>query len=182
MKGREEVMDSRLVLVAQVAGAFGVRGEVRVTAFTQDPANLLDYGPLLDASGKPVLTLLSGRADKGALVGRAREVATREDARAMRGLRLYIPRARLPAPGEDEFYLADLIGLAAVSTAGEALGRVKSVQNFGAGDLLEIEPPGGAATWWAPFTRAVVPDVRLAQGLLIVDRPAEVEDGSGETD
>ena len=91
----------------------------------------------------------------------------------MRGLRLYIPRDRLPAPEEDEFYLADLIGLAAVSSAGEALGRVKSVQNFGAGDLLEIEPPGGAATWWAPFTRQVVPEVRLAQGMIVVDRPAK---------
>jgi 16S rRNA processing protein RimM len=169
-----------LVLVAQVAGAFGVRGEVRVTAFTESPASLLDYSPLLDASGKPALTLLSGRAEKGALVGRAAEIATREDAQAMRGVRLYIPRERLPPPEEDEFYLADLIGLAVVSPAGDALGRVKSVHNFGAGDLLEIEPPTAAATWWAPFTRQVVPEVRLAQGVVVVDRPAEVEDGSGE--
>ena len=181
MKGREEVSDSRLVLVAQVAGAFGVRGEVRVTAFTQDPANLLDYGPLLDAAAKPALTLVSARSEKGALVGRAREIATREEAQAMRGLRLYIPRDRLPEPDEDEFYLADLVGLAAASPSGEALGQVKSVHNFGAGDLLEIEPPGGAATWWAPFTKAVVPEVRLSQGVVVVDRPAEIEDGSGET-
>ncbi len=172
--------NARLVLVAQIAGAFGVRGEVRVTAFTQDPAALLDYSPLLDASGKPILTLLSGRAEKGALVGRAAEIATREDAQAMRGVRLYIPRGRLPPPEEDEFYLADLIGLAALSPAGEALGRVKSVHNFGAGDLLEIEPPGGAATWWAPFTRDVVPEVRMAQGLVVVDRPGEIEEGSSE--
>jgi 16S rRNA processing protein RimM len=171
----------RLVLVAQVAGAFGVRGEVRVTAFTGSPVALLAYSPLLDASGKPILTLLSGRAEKGAIVGRAAEIATREDAQAMRGVRLYIPRERLPPPEEDEFYLADLIGLAAVSPAGEALGRVKSVHNFGAGDLLEIGPPTGAATWWAPFTRQVVPEVRLAQGVVVVDRPAEIEDGSGET-
>jgi 16S rRNA processing protein RimM len=167
--------ESRLVLVAQVAGAFGVRGEVRVTAFTQDPANLLDYGPLLDAGGKPILTLVSGRAEKGAVVGRAREISTREEAQAMRGVRLYIHRDRLPAPEEDEFYLADLIGLTAASPTGESLGRVKSVHNFGAGDLLEIEPPGGAATWWAPFTRDVVPEVRLTQGVVVVDRPIEIE-------
>ena len=172
--------DSRLVLVAQVAGAFGVRGEVRVSAFTEDPAALLDYSPLLDASGEPVLTLLSGRAEKGALVCRAAEIATREQAQAMRGVRLYIPRERLPPPDEDEFYLADLIGLAAVSPAGEALGTVKSVHNFGAGDLLEIEPPERTATWWAPFTRQVVPEVRLAQGVVVVDRPAEIDDGTGE--
>jgi 16S rRNA processing protein RimM len=170
------VSDPHLVLVAQVAGAFGVRGEVRVTAFTQDPANLLDYGPLLDAAGKPALTLVSGRAEKGAMVGRAREIATREEAQAMRGLRLYIPRECLPEPDEDEFYLADLVGLGAVSPAGEPLGRVKSVHNFGAGDLLEIEPPRGAPTWWAPFTREVVPQVRIVDGVLVVDRPVEVED------
>ena len=168
--------DTRLVLVGQVAGAFGVRGDVRVTAFTETPENLLDYSPLLDGSGKPVLTLLSGRADKGAIVARAKEIETREQAQALRGLRLYITRDRLPEPEDDEFYLADLIGLAVVSPTGEALGHVKSVHNFGAGDLLEIEPPGGAATWWAPFTRAVVPDVLIADGVVVVDRPAEVED------
>jgi 16S rRNA processing protein RimM len=167
---------ARLVLVGQVAGAFGVRGEVRVTAFTQHPASLLDYGPLLDAAGKPALTLLSGRSDKGAFVGRAREVATREEAAAMRGLRLYIPRERLPEPDDDEFYVADLIGLSAVSPTGQALGRVKSVHNFGAGDLLEIEPPGGAATWWAPFTRTVVPEVRLSRGEVVIERPPEAEE------
>jgi len=94
----------------------------------------------------------------------------------MRGLRLYIPRDRLPTAGEDEFYLADLIGLAAIAPTGEALGRVKSVHNFGAGDLLEIEPPDGAASWWAPFTREVAPQVRIADGIIVVDRPAETED------
>jgi 16S rRNA processing protein RimM len=170
--------DSRLVLVAQVAGAFGVRGEVRLTAFTEDPANLLDYSPLLDARGAPILTLLSGRAEKGALIARAREVASREVAVAMRGTRLFIPRDRLPEPEEDEFYLADLVGLAAVTPAGAALGWVKSVHNFGAGDLLEIEPPDGSATWWAPFTKTVAPQVRLAEGLIVIDRPAEIDAGS----
>lgn len=168
---------SRLLLVGQVAGAFGVRGEVRVTAFTDDPASLLDYSPLLNASGAPVLTLSAGRVEKGAVVARARDIETREQAQALRGLRLYIDRDRLPEPDdEDEFYLADLIGLAAISPAGDPLGHIRSVHNFGAGDLLEIEPPGGAATWWAPFTRAVVPDVRLAEGVVVVDRPLETED------
>ncbi len=165
----------RLLLVAQVAGAFGVRGEVRVTAFTAEPASLLDYSPLLDEAGQPALTLLSGRIDKGAVVGRAREVATREQAQALRGLRLYIHRDVLPEIGEDDFYLADLVGLAAVSPAGAVLGKVRSVHNFGAGDLLEIEPAEQGPTWWAPFTRAVVPDVRLAEGVIVVDRPAETE-------
>ncbi len=167
----------RLILVGQVAGAFGVRGEVRVTAFTDDPASLLDYSPLLNGAGAPTLTLTTGRVDKGAVVARAKEIETREQAQAMRGLRLYIDRDRLPEPDdEDEFYLADLIGLAAVSPAGEPVGHIRSVHNFGAGDLLEIEPPGGAPTWWAPFTRAVVPEIRIADGVVVVDRPVEVED------
>ena len=166
----------RLILVGQAAGAFGVRGEVRITAFTDDPLSLLSYSPLKRDDGALALTLTAGRAVPGALIARAKEVLTREDAQALRGLKLYIDRAALPAPDEDEFYLADLIGLTAISQAGEAIGVVRSVQNFGAGDLLEIAPASGAASWWAPFTREVVPEVRIADGVVVVDRPVEVED------
>ncbi len=163
----------RLILVAQAAGAFGVRGEVRLTAFTEAPANLLRYGPLLDAAGAPRLTLTGGRAVKGALVGRALEIADREAAEAMRGLKLYVPRDALPATsGEDEVYLDDLIGAAAISPAGEPLGRIRSVADFGAGDLLEIEPEDGAS-WWVPFTRDAVPELRLDERRVVVVRPAE---------
>jgi 16S rRNA processing protein RimM len=164
-----------LVLVAQAAGAFGVRGEMRITAYTGDPAALLRYRVLLREDGAAALTLTEGRVDRGAVIARAREVATREAAMALRGLRLYIDRADLPEPDDDEYYLHDLIGLTAVSPEGAALGAVKSVQNFGAGDLLEIAPDDGSATWWAAFTRAVVPEVRLAEGLIVVARPPEVE-------
>ncbi len=164
-----------LILVAQVSGAFGVKGEMRVTAHTDDPLSLLAYSPLKGADGAPALTLTTGRAVKGALIGRAREVATREQAESLRGLRLYVDRADLPAPDEDEFYLTDLVGLAARSPDGETLGRVRSVHNFGAGDLLEVAPADGAASWWAPFTRTVVPDVRIADGFVVIDRPAEIE-------
>ena len=165
-----------LILVAQVSGAFGVKGEIRVTAHTDDPLSLLAYSPLKNADGSPALTLTAGRAVKGALIGRAREVETREQAEILRGLRLSMDRADLPAPDEDEFYLADLVGLAARSPEGAALGHVRSVHNFGAGDLLEIAPADGAASWGAPFTRAVVPDVRIAEGFVVVARPAEIED------
>ncbi|MEO7027090.1 MAG: ribosome maturation factor RimM [Caulobacteraceae bacterium] len=161
-----------LVLVAEAAGAFGVAGEVRLTTFTEEPANLLAYGPLLDEFGAARLTLLSGRAHKGGFVALAKEVATREGAAALRGLRLHVRRSALPAPADDEFYLADLIGLAAVSPCGEALGRIKSVQDFGAGDLLEVAPEDGPS-WWAPFTREAAPDVRLADGVVVVVPPAE---------
>lgn len=164
----------KLVLVGQVAGGFGVKGEVRVTAWTADPMALLSYGPLLRADGSAGLTLTSARPDKNGLVGRAKEVATKEQADALRGLKLFVPRDRLPEPEEDEFYLTDLIGLEARDPAGTVLGRVKSVQNFGAGDMLEIAPAAGGPTWYLPFTREAAPELRIADGWLTAVRPVEV--------
>ena len=164
----------RLILVGRVAGAFGVKGEVRITSYTDDPAALVRYRDLRREDGTPGLTLTTGRAQKGALVGRAQEIATREEAEALRGLQLYVPRDILPQPDVDEFYLADLIGLAAVDPGGVELGRIKSVQNFGAGDLLEIAPASGP-TWWLPFTKEAVPEVRIADGVVVAVRPVESE-------
>ncbi|HEY2481920.1 MAG TPA: ribosome maturation factor RimM [Caulobacteraceae bacterium] len=168
-------MTGRLILVGQVAGAFGVHGELRLTAHTADSRSLLAYSPLRDEAGHEILTLTGGRPVKGGLIARAREVGTREQAQGLRGLRLYVEREALPAPAPDEYYLADLIGLAVRSPAGEVLGTVKSMADFGAGDLLEIAPADGGPSWWAPFTRDLVPEVRLADGWLIVIRPAEDE-------
>lgn len=175
-------MSASLILVAQVAGAFGVRGEARLTAFTEDPLSLLDYRVLLDASGAPALNLRTGRAVKGALICTAAEIASREQAAALRGLKLYIERSALPpAQDEDEFYLVDLIGLDAVSPTGAALGTVKFVANFGAGDLLEISPATpGQASWYVPFTKQAVPQVDLATRRIVVDRPPETEEAETE--
>jgi 16S rRNA processing protein RimM len=164
----------RLILVGRVAGAFGVHGEVRITAYTDDPLALRRYKTLLREDGAAGLTVTGGRAQKGALITRAKEVATREEAEALKGLGLYVPRDALPEPDEDEFYLADLIGLAVVDPAGAPLGRIKSVQNFGAGDLIEVAPETGA-TWWLPFTKEAVPEVRIADGAVMAVRPAEHE-------
>lgn len=167
-------MSGPLILVGRVAGAFGVRGEIRITSYTAEPLALLDYKTLTREDGSPGLTLASARPAKGGIVARAAEVATREEAEALRGLRLYVPRDALPEPDEDEFYVTDLIGLPVESPDGEPLGRIKAVQDFGAGDLLEIQPPEGAS-WYLPFTREAVPDVRLAEGKVIGIKPEEVE-------
>ena len=167
-------MPDRLLLVGRVAGAFGVRGELRVTTYTDDPTALLRYRDLQREDGGPALSLTSGRAQSGALIARAKEVADRDQAEALKGLALYVPRSLLPPPDEDEFYLADLIGLRVVAPDGAELGQVKSVQNFGAGDLLEIAPPG-AATWYLPFTKQAVPEVKLAEGVIVAVRPTETE-------
>ena len=170
----------KLILVGQVAGGFGVRGEVRVTAYTADPRALTAYGPLLRADGSPGLTLSAVRATKDGVIGRAKEIDTKEQADAMRGLKLHVPRDRFPEPDEDEFYLADLIGLTVRHVATDALiGKIKSVQNFGADDLLEITPALGGQTWYLPFTRAAVPEVKIAEGLVLADPPALVGEPEG---
>lgn len=168
-------MSDALLMVGRVAGAFGIKGEVRITSFTADPMSLVDYKTLLREDGTPALTLTGGRIAKGGVVVRAKEIETREEAEAARGLRLYIPRDQLPdTEDEDEFYVADLVGLDVVSADGEPLGRVKSVHDFGAGDLLEIEPSQGPS-WWLPFTREAVPEVNIAGRRVVAVKPEETE-------
>ena len=163
-----------LILVGRVAGAFGVRGEVRIASYTAEPTALLGYRTLLRETGAPALTLTGGRAHKGGVVARAKEVATREEAEALRGLSLYIPRAALPEPETDEFYVADLIGMDVVTLEGDLLGTVRDVRDFGAGDLIEVQPPRGES-WWLPFTRDAVPEVQMDAGRIVAVRPDEVE-------
>ncbi|WP_396595106.1 ribosome maturation factor RimM [Brevundimonas sp. R86498] len=165
---------SRLILVGHVAGGFGVKGEVKITAYTADPLALTAYGPLLRADGSHGLTLTQTRATKDGIVGRAKEIATKEEADGLRNLKLYVPREAFPQPDEDEFYLADLIGVEARDPDGVVLGTVKAVQNFGADDMLEIAPTAGGPTWFLPFTRACVPDLHLSDGWLLAVRPDEI--------
>jgi 16S rRNA processing protein RimM len=168
--------DNKMILVGQVGGAFGVKGEVRITAFTADAMTLMDYQPLLKADGTPALTLLSARPDKAGMVARVKEIATKEEADAARGQKLFIPRERLPEPEEDEFYLTDLVGMEARELDDTAVGTVKSVQNFGASDMLEIAPREGGPTWYLPFTREAAPELHLKDGWLRIVRPTEVDE------
>jgi 16S rRNA processing protein RimM len=167
-------MSADLIMVGRVAGAFGVRGEVRITSFTAEPLALVDYRTLLREDGSPGLTLSGGRVAKGGVVARIQDVTTRDEAEALRGMKLYIPRALLPEPDDDEFYIADLVGMEVRSLEGDVLGQVRSVRDFGAGDLLEVAPAAGES-WWLPFTREAVPEVRMADGYLMAARPDEVE-------
>ena len=175
----EALRPAGLVLVGRVAGAFGVRGEVRIASYAAEPLALLAYRDLVDAAGAPVLSLEGGRlARPGEIVARARGVASKEAADALRGVRLHVPRSALPEPEEDEFYLHDLIGLEARTPGGEPLGRIKAVLDHGAGDILELDPGAGRPTRLLPFTREVVPELRLADGWLAVVPPVE----TGETE
>jgi 16S rRNA processing protein RimM len=158
------------VCVGVVAGAHGVRGAVKIKSFTANPEDVAAYGPLEDESGRQRFTLrLVGEA-KGVLIGWISGVADRDRAEGLRGLRLYLSRAALPPTEDEEYYHADLIGLAAVLADGAPLGQVKAVHDFGAGDTLEVERPEGPPAM-VPFTRAVVPVVDLEAGRLVIDPP-----------
>jgi 16S rRNA processing protein RimM len=160
------------ICIGAVAGAFGVRGELRLKSFTATPEDIATYGPVTSEDGTQSYTItLTGQATKGALIARLSGVATKEQADALRGLRLFVERDRLPALPDDEYYHADLIGLEVFDTGGTLLGRVKSVQNHGASDILEIHGPGLNSTVLLPFTLEAVPTVDLASGRIIADPP-----------
>jgi len=162
------------VCVGAVAGAFGVKGEVRLKSFCADPRAIAGYGPLWSEDGARSFVVSLGASVAGGLAARLSGVQTREAAEALRGARLYADRSALPALGDDEFYHADLIGLTVADTGGAVLGQVAAVLNHGAGDILEVRRPGGAALL-LPFTRAVVPTVDLAAGRIVADPPGAVE-------
>lgn len=181
-QGERELTDRSKICVARIGAAHGVRGEVKLWSFTEDPLAVTRYGPLATRDGGRAFEVVRAREAKGFLVASLKGVASRDDAERLNGLELYVPRERLPAPEDDEYYHADLIGLAAVTAAGEPLGRVVAIHNFGAGDIVEIAPPHGA-TMLLPFSNAVVPSVDIANGRMVVAPPAEVEgDGPAEAE
>ena len=177
-------MDDRLILVGQIGAAHGIRGEVRVKSFTAPAEAIADYGPLtaIDRKGaKRVLTVERLRDQGTVLVVKFREIADRNGSETLNGTTLHVDRAALPEPEDEEtFYHADLIGLSAVAEDGTVFGEVVAIQDFGAGDLLEIAPPG-AKSVYLPFTRECAPTVDIA-GRRIVVRPPEGLFGSSDKD
>ena len=172
------------VCVGVIGGVHGVRGIVKVKPFTADPADVTAYGPLTDKSGKRVIGLTLLSKHKGQWLARVEGIDDRTAAEALRGTELYAERGRMPVPEEDEFYHADLIGLTAVGTDGAEIGTVRAVHDFGAGDILEIVSAEGPPLM-LPFTKAVVPEVDIAGGRLVVDPPEELvvrpeEESEGE--
>jgi 16S rRNA processing protein RimM len=154
------------ILVGEIGRPHGVRGLVKLRCFTVDPAAIASYGPLTDAEGghRFALTLLADG------LARIEGIADREAAARLTGTGLYVERANLPPPEEDEFYLADLIGLPAGTAAGEPLGRIRSVEEHGAGAFLVLDGPPERLV---PFTRACVPVVDTAGGRVVVELPEE---------
>lgn len=164
------------VCVGAIAGSFGVQGEVRLKSFCSDPLAIADYGPLWTEDGSRSFDLRLTRANVSGGVGvRLSGVLTKEQADALKGVQLYADRDRLPSLPDDEFYHADLIGLAVQDTGGAAVGTIRAVYNHGAGDILEIFAPGQKSALLLPFTLANVPTVDLKAGKVVVDLPEGLE-------
>ena len=179
MAGDSEETATQRICVGAIAGAQGVRGAVRIKTFTEEPRGISAYGGLTDERGHPIE--ISVKELRGDLVIAAVEgVNDRDAAQALKGTRLYVPRTALPETGTEEFYHADLLGLAVETVDGTPFGKVQAVHDFGAGDVLEIATDG--RTVMVPFTREAVPDVDLGAQRLVVDPPPglpgfEPEDG-----
>jgi 16S rRNA processing protein RimM len=158
------------ICVAQIGAPHGVRGEVRLWTFTADPMAITQYGPLETEDGKRSFEIGTVRQAKDHLVARLRGVDDRDAAERLTNIKLFVPRERLPEAEDGEFYHTDLIGLRAEDEDGNEIGAVIAVHNFGAGDILEIQPPSGGAMM-LPFTQTAVPEVDIKGGRLVVVLP-----------
>lgn len=175
--------ETKRLLMGRIGAAHGIKGEVRIQSFTEEPLALADYGPL--STNKPglVVEIETARATTNVLVARLKGVADRTAAEKLNGVELYVDRDKLPPPEEeDDFYHADLIGLDVRLNDGSVLGKVTAIPNFGAGDLLEVRDQRTGDTYLYPFTKAVVPEVHIAEGYLIIEVPIDADPGEEEPD
>ncbi len=167
------------ILLGRIADAHGIRGDVIVHSYAEVAADIAAYGPLADKAGTRTFALKIVRVTPKGVVVRIKGLTDRNAAEALKGTELYVARDKLPATDEDEFYYSDLIGLAVFAPDGKNIGRVVSVQNFGAGDLIEIALEGTTKTEFVPFSDAFVPEVDVKAGRIVVILP---DAGDGDDD
>lgn len=169
------------ILVGRFGAPHGVRGEIRLQSFTQDPLAIAAYGPLAAPDGRSFVLKSVRLLKDNMLVARVDGVATREAAQALTHVELTLARDVLPPPADDdEFYIADLVGLDAVDADGAPLGTIVDVPNYGGGDLVEVRPKTGGESLLFPFTRAVVPEVDLAGRRVTIVPLDEIDGDEGE--
>lgn len=164
-------MSQDKIIVGAISGAFGVQGEVRLKSFCADPQAIAEYTPLTTEAGRRFTSIILIGQVTNALIARIDGITTKEEADALKGQSLFAERSQLPAPDDEEYYHADLIGLIVYDAGGTELGAVKTVQNHGAADLLEVQARGQEATVFLPFTKAAVPLVDIAKGRIVADPP-----------
>lgn len=165
-------MSSR-VCVAQIIGAHGVHGRVRLKSFTGDPEAVFDYAPLTDEAGGRVFKVKMTGMGKDHFLATVEGIKDKTQADALKGKRLFVERSLLPEPEEEEFYHADLLGLPTITVSGQDFGTIKAIHDFGAGDMLEIQHVSGK-TVFIPFTKAVVPEVDVRTPRVVVDPPVNL--------
>ncbi len=192
----EKAAQESKVCLGVISGAHGIRGEVKIKAFGEDPLAIGVYGPLSDETGGTTVEITTVRPNKGGVIARIKGVGDRNQAEALKGLMLYVERSALPEAAQDEYYHADLVGLSVELSDGKPMGQVIAVQDFGAGPMLEIRLSGSSQTGGqagsqtrgkmrakagdtllAPFTRETVPEVDLTGGRLVLDPPPGLLDG-----
>jgi 16S rRNA processing protein RimM len=167
-------MAPRDVLLGVIIAAQGLKGGVRVKTFTQTPQKLGAYGPLRDKDGRMFHVASVREAKPNEAVAQFREIADRTAAEALKGVELFVSREQLPQAEADEFYHADLVGLAAEDTEGRAIGTVRAIHNFGAGDVIEIVRADGDEVF-LPFTREVAQEIDLPGNRIVIAAPEEIE-------
>ena len=154
-------MTARLVCLGAFAGAHGVRGDAKIRTFTEVEENIAAYGPLCTEDGRIFNVKVLSVLKPGLVLARVKEIATREQVEALGGVKLFVARNTLPPAEDGSFYIEDLIGLAAVDEDGAALGRIAAMHNFGAGDIIELQPEHGS-TIFVPFTGEAASGVDIA--------------------
>lgn len=166
---KPDMADPDRLLLGHISAAHGIRGDVLIKTHTGAPEAIGDYGPLSDETGERSFVLERLRVTPKGVVAHVAGVSDRNAAEALKGTRLYVPRDRLPDAEEGAYYHSDLIGLAVVDRAGGAIGTLTAVENFGAGDLIEVRLVEGGRTVLVPFTDERVPEVDLAARRLVID-------------
>ena len=171
------------ILLGQIGAAHGIKGAVRIASHTQDPLDIASYGPLETDRPGLTVTISKLRLHKSVVVAHLKGITDRNTAETLNGVSLFVERARLPEPDdEDDFYHADLIGLEARLQSGQIIGEVSAIPNFGAGDLIEIRDPASGDTFLYPFTRQIVPIIRIDEGFLVIEVPLDAPEGEEEPD
>jgi 16S rRNA processing protein RimM len=174
-------MSEQQICLGVIIGARGITGEVRIKTYTGTPEDITAYGSLRDETGGRTFEIADVRVIKGQASVRIEGINDRDAAEALKGIELYVSRADLPDTGDGEYYHSDLIGLAVLGQEGEAVGTVKALYDFGAGDVLEIERPE-ASDVMLSFNEEMVTDVDIKAGRLVVDIPPELlESGNSKT-
>lgn len=167
--------EAERVAIGVITGAQGIRGQLKVKSFTDNPLDLTAYGPLLNKDGTKRFDLSIDAESKGGLVVSIKGIKDRNAAELMRGTELFVVKARLPEADDEEFYYADLVGLEVRSAEGVKLGEITAVHNFGASDVVEIRLLESGKKELFPFTKAVFPEVNIKEGFCIADLPEMVE-------